>query len=271
VGLKIYFGMKLVLLTAGYSNGRRLARALYNAKIKFEIVTICHDLPRKKASLKYVFKFIYAHIKSISFIRDFAFRNRVPYPIAAQYAGFCNGKRLIRILQNKKPAYIFMMGGGILNEEVIKCASKGVLNAHPGLLPWIRGTNAIIASILNNVAVGVTLHYIDKGIDTGPVIERYLQPIGDKNTLEEIKLASDHLSILAMLNAALILDNGGELKGTVQSKKYPINKIIKGIHRKEVDQYLSEGLAKQLYDKWLIEKPWLIDGKTLIETTSKYL
>ena len=164
-----------------------------------------------------------------------------------------------------------MMGGGILNEEVIKCASKGVLNAHPGLLPWIRGTNAIIASILNNVAVGVTLHYIDKGIDTGPVIERYLQPIGDKNTLEEIKLASDHLSILAMLNAALILDNGGELKGTVQSKKYPINKIIKGIHRKEVDQYLSEGLAKQLYDKWLIEKPWLIDGKTLIETTSKYL
>ena len=43
----------------------------------------------------------------------------------------------------------------------------GVLNIHLGLLPEIRGMSSPEWSLLNRVPVGITIHYMDAGIDTG--------------------------------------------------------------------------------------------------------
>jgi len=47
----------------------------------------------------------------------------------------------------------------------------GVLNVHPALLPAFPGLHAIEQALAHGVKVfGVTVHYVDEGVDTGPII-----------------------------------------------------------------------------------------------------
>jgi methionyl-tRNA formyltransferase len=47
---------------------------------------------------------------------------------------------------------------------------RGVINLHPSLLPWNRGQYPNVWSIIEGTPSGVTLHWIDEGVDTGDVI-----------------------------------------------------------------------------------------------------
>jgi methionyl-tRNA formyltransferase len=60
----------------------------------------------------------------------------------------------------------------ILKAEVLQLFPRGVLNVHPGYLPYNRGRNAQIWGIVDGTPVGATLHYMDEGVDTGPIVER---------------------------------------------------------------------------------------------------
>jgi methionyl-tRNA formyltransferase len=64
------------------------------------------------------------------------------------------------------------MFGYILKPELLELFPRGVVNVHPGYLPYNRGRNAQIWGIVDGTPVGATLHYMDDGIDTGPIIER---------------------------------------------------------------------------------------------------
>jgi methionyl-tRNA formyltransferase len=44
------------------------------------------------------------------------------------------------------------------------------------LLPEIRGMSSPEWSLLNEIPIGITIHYIDAGIDTGPILRRYEFP-----------------------------------------------------------------------------------------------
>ena len=70
------------------------------------------------------------------------------------------------------PDLIVFTGGNILRKAVLSVARLGVLNLHLGLLPEIRGMSSPEWSLLSNVPVGVTIHSMDEGIDTGPILRR---------------------------------------------------------------------------------------------------
>jgi len=62
--------------------------------------------------------------------------------------------------------------GPIFKEPYISSVKYGVINLHPGPLPYYRGRNLSANAIINGEAwFGVTLHYVDEGIDTGPIID----------------------------------------------------------------------------------------------------
>jgi folate-dependent phosphoribosylglycinamide formyltransferase PurN len=71
------------------------------------------------------------------------------------------------------PDLIVFTGGNILRKPLLDVPSRGVLNVHLGLLPEIRGMSSPEWSLLKSVPVGVTIHYLDAGIDTGPILRRY--------------------------------------------------------------------------------------------------
>jgi hypothetical protein len=74
------------------------------------------------------------------------------------------------------PDLIIFTGGNILRGQLLGTPRLGVLNVHLGLLPEIRGMSSPEWSLLKDVPVGVTVHFMDSGIDTGPVLRRYEFP-----------------------------------------------------------------------------------------------
>ena len=65
----------------------------------------------------------------------------------------------------------------VVNSDFIRLFPKGCINLHPALLPHNRGRFPNIWSIVSKTPAGVTLHYIDEGIDTGDVIAQKEVPI----------------------------------------------------------------------------------------------
>lgn len=75
-------------------------------------------------------------------------------------------------LREWSPDVIIFTGGNILRKELLAVPRLGVLNIHLGLLPQVRGMSSPEWSLLNHVPPGVTIHYMDTGIDTGPILQR---------------------------------------------------------------------------------------------------
>jgi folate-dependent phosphoribosylglycinamide formyltransferase PurN len=84
-----------------------------------------------------------------------------------------NAPDSITRIRQWSPDLIVFTGGNILREQLLKVPRLGVINVHLGFLPEIRGMSGPEWSLLKNVPVGVTIHYMDSGIDTGPVLQRY--------------------------------------------------------------------------------------------------
>jgi folate-dependent phosphoribosylglycinamide formyltransferase PurN len=83
-----------------------------------------------------------------------------------------NAPDSIARIRQWSPDLIVFTGGNILREQLLKVPRLGVINVHLGFLPEIRGMSSPEWSLLKNVPVGVTIHYLDSGIDTGPVLQR---------------------------------------------------------------------------------------------------
>lgn len=70
----------------------------------------------------------------------------------------------------------------ILPAAVIEVPRRGCVNVHGGLLPGYRGPHVLQWAIINGECeTGVTLHHVDAGIDTGPVIAEERFPIGPED------------------------------------------------------------------------------------------
>ena len=58
----------------------------------------------------------------------------------------------------------------IINNKILKKFKNNTINLHISYLPWNRGAFPNLWSFLENTPSGVTIHIMDKGIDTGPII-----------------------------------------------------------------------------------------------------
>lgn len=120
-----------------------------------------------------------------------------------------NSPQSVARLKNWSPDLLVFAGGNILRTQVLDVPRLGVLNAHLGLLPEIRGMSSPEWSLLNNVPVGVTIHYIDEGIDTGPVLQRCELPdaIGAES-LSDLRHRFIAFGVERMAGVVAALDQG---------------------------------------------------------------
>jgi methionyl-tRNA formyltransferase len=58
----------------------------------------------------------------------------------------------------------------IITGDIISRFSRKIINLHISLLPWNKGADPNLWSFLENTPKGVTIHYLDEGIDTGDII-----------------------------------------------------------------------------------------------------
>jgi len=232
---------RIVVLTAGGINSRRLSKILIINGIEFKLVTISFPLPKKgKRSLRYLFRYVKRLVTSIELLRRIKMRNLPQYSMKPIYGGLQNSIRLIKTLKGLNPDYILMMGGGILNDSVISIANQGVLNVHPGLLPYIRGVDAISHSILRGIRIGASCHFIDTGIDTGGIIKRYYLPFEEVDDLASLEERMNHLSVALMMSITKKIWKGDELECHKQTERYPLCKKLSLIQKVEVVELIKK-------------------------------
>jgi len=70
----------------------------------------------------------------------------------------------------------------IIKKEIIQ--NYKIINLHISYLPFNRGANPNIWSFLDNTPKGVTIHYIDEGIDTGKIITQKKVVLNQNMTLK---------------------------------------------------------------------------------------
>lgn len=104
---------------------------------------------------------------------------------------------------------ISMSFNQILKQEIITQAPLGFINCHAGALPFYRGRNPLNWVLINGEkSFGITVHQIDTGIDTGPIVHQHIEPISENDTYATLLERSYGLCAGVLLSAVQKIARG---------------------------------------------------------------
>mgnify|MGYP001039008228 CR=1 FL=1 len=125
----------------------------------------------------------------------------------------------IQQLKEKNPDIILVAAyGKILPSSILTLPHYGCLNVHASLLPKYRGASPIQWAILNGEKVsGVTIMYMDEGLDTGDILLKKEILLDSKETAQSLHDKLADLGGKALLEVLVSIEKG-EAKRIPQSK-----------------------------------------------------
>ena len=96
-----------------------------------------------------------------------------------------NEGKCIEFISEQNPDIIAVCGTTVLKPEVFRLAKRGTINIHCGVTPEYRSADPTFWALYNEEPdkVGVTIHFIDEGIDTGPIIYQKAVGVAKDDTL----------------------------------------------------------------------------------------
>lgn len=97
-------------------------------------------------------------------------------------------KKIISLLNEKKVKLICLAGFmKILSPLFVRTFSGRIMNIHPALLPSFPGLHAQKQALDYGVKIsGATVHFVDEGVDTGPIIIQEAVEVLDNDTEESL-------------------------------------------------------------------------------------
>jgi methionyl-tRNA formyltransferase len=107
-----------------------------------------------------------------------------------------------------RPDLVVLGGTRIVRPELLGIPPLGTVNAHPGLLPQLRGSSSVAWALYKDLPVGSTTHFVDAGIDTGPIILRRRLPVFRGESYEQIVRRVLTLSGELMAETLSLFDSG---------------------------------------------------------------
>lgn len=110
----------------------------------------------------------------------------------------------------------------IIRKALLDAAPLGFVNCHAGKLPFYRGRNILNWALINGEKeFGITVHFIDEGIDTGPIILQETIPIGANDDYSTLLIKAQE-RCGGILYKAIDALRRGRAKTRVQSKVHPV-------------------------------------------------
>ncbi|MCJ7840995.1 phosphoribosylglycinamide formyltransferase [Lederbergia sp. NSJ-179] len=98
-------------------------------------------------------------------------------------------RELLEKLREKDVEWIFLAGYmRIVGQTLLDAFEHRIVNIHPSMLPKFPGKDAFLQAFQAGVnKTGVTVHFVDTGIDTGPIIAQQEINIYPDDTLETLE------------------------------------------------------------------------------------
>ena len=122
---------------------------------------------------------------------------------------------------------------------------KRIINAHVASLPYYRGRAPINWAIINGEEkVGVTVHYIEEGIDTGPIIVQEEVEVNPKDRAIDLLLKTLPLFPKLVVEAVTLIEEGRvhpipqeEFSGSYFPRRVPEDGLIDWYHENSLEIY----------------------------------
>lgn len=108
----------------------------------------------------------------------------------------------------------------LVGDEIVDAFENRIMNIHPALLPSFPGEHGVPDALEHGVKVtGVTVHFVDKGLDTGPIIAQEAVNVAEGDNVETLH-DRIHLSEYKVYPRAIRLFAEGRL--TVEGRRVKI-------------------------------------------------
>jgi methionyl-tRNA formyltransferase len=145
------------------------------------------------------------------------------------------------LLAAARPGLVVLGGTRIIRRNILEPSLEDrpvpFVNAHPGLLPWLRGSASVGWALYLDRPIGATVHFIDPGIDTGDLILREPLPVYRSDTYETLNYR------VAALAARLMAETLDRFRaGNVP--RQPQNPAEGQTFRVIPEDLLAEGIAR---------------------------
>jgi methionyl-tRNA formyltransferase len=114
----------------------------------------------------------------------------------------------IAALRRLEPELLVLTGADIVPATMLEIPRLGAINAHYGLLPRYRGMNVTEWSIFEGAPVGVTVHLVDTGIDTGDILLRETIALEPGETFTTLRAKQRQTATRLLVQAAVVLGDG---------------------------------------------------------------
>ncbi|MBM7662768.1 phosphoribosylglycinamide formyltransferase-1 [Bacillus mesophilus] len=166
---------RLAIFASGYgSNFQAIVNAVKNNALPAEVVLLVCDKEGAKVIEKANKENISTFVTSPK-----SFESKKHYEEA-----------ILEALQEQQVDWLILAGYMRLVGETLLRAYEGkIVNIHPSLLPSFPGKDAIGQAFEAKVKItGVTVHFVDEGMDTGPIIDQEAIRIEHHDTYESLQV-----------------------------------------------------------------------------------
>ena len=230
--------MKVVLVTQGVS---RIVPPLADF-LGPDLIAVIESAPRSYKARKMLFRGLFKRD-----LARYARKRSIPYFLLSKI----NQPECIDWLNTLSPDIVVVYSmSQLLSSEFLAIPRFGCINLHPSLLPKYRGPNPWFWTYYyQDVQSGVTLHFLDPGEDTGPIVDqrRFEVPLGIKSP-ELQNLAISQLGVDMIINTLKKIKTGSVLESTPQPAS---SSTVRARNLK-----LSEHAHIIKWSEWSVERIW---------------
>jgi folate-dependent phosphoribosylglycinamide formyltransferase PurN len=148
----------------------------------------------------------------------FARHHRVEAPVRRVAPGGCNDPVEIAVMRDMDPDVVLVFGTSLLKPALIDTFPARIINIHLGLSPYYRGAGTNFWPLVNGEPeyCGATIHFLDAGVDSGPIIAHVRPEIERGDGPHDIGNRTI-VAAAATLAAAARMHVRSALKGEVQT------------------------------------------------------
>ena len=161
-----------VLASGSGTNLEAIARAIEDGELPAKIVLVLSDNPGAFALERARTRGIPTRVVLLS-----------DYPDRPSY-----DREIVQALEEARADLVALAGYmKLAGPELVRAFSGRIMNIHPALLPSFPGTHGVRDALEHGVKVsGVTVHFVDEGLDTGPVIVQEAVPVEEGDDEETL-------------------------------------------------------------------------------------
>ena len=118
------------------------------------------------------------------------------------YIDSINSNSFHNILLEKNWSYVILCGSRIVSKKTLDIAKCKFINIHAGITPFYRGVHGLYWALYNREfnRAGVTLHYVDSGIDTGNIISQEIVNISNDDNFSTYPYMQFSSGVKLLLN-----------------------------------------------------------------------